>query len=225
MRKKIGLVIIILGILLCAFPSVINEITNKQMHKEIEDFIDETDNNNIIDTATLELLYQEFEKYNKQLIEEGQKLVDAFSYEDVVFDLTQYGYSENIVGYINIPKMQVTLPIYLGATKSNLRKGAALLSQTSMPIGGNSTNPVIAAHRNSIANVMFRNIQKLEIGDNIIITNAWEKLNYKVTSTRIIEPNNIDAILIQEDKEMLTLITCHPRGKNTQRYLVYAEKI
>lgn len=222
--KKLGIAIVIIGGIVCMWPSITNEITGKEMKSKIEKFVEETSGNSNVQISTLDKMREEFEEYNKELSTNGQKLVDAFSYQDTNIDLSRYGYSENIVGYINIPNMDVVLPIYLGATKQNLKKGATLLSQTSIPIGGNNTNSVIAAHRNMTTSKMFRNIEKLKIGDEIIITNAWEELKYEVIQTKVISPDNIEAILIQEGKELITLVTCHPYGRNTQRYLVYAEK-
>lgn len=216
--KKVGIAIVIIGVIICFWPLIINEVTEKEMETKIGEFIEETNNN------SLDKMRQEFEEYNQELATNGQKLVDAFSYEDTTIELSKYGYSENIIGYINIPKMDIKLPLYLGATKQNLKKGATLLSETSLPIGGSNTNSVIAAHRNVTTSKMFRNIEKLEIGDEIIITNAWEELKYKVIETKIIFPDDIDSILIQEGKELITLITCHPYGRTTQRYLVYAQR-
>lgn len=220
-KKIIGIIIIILGLIILLYPIAINKVTTTMMSKVINKF--EVDANNNIKKNNA--LYEEFEEYNKDLYKNGQKLVDAFSYENASFDLTKYGYNENIVGYIEIPKMNVNLPIYLGASKENLLKGATLLSQTSIPIGGENTNSVIAAHRGLIRNAMFRNIEKLEIGDEIIITNSWEKIKYKVCDIKVILPDNVDAILIQEGKDLVSLITCHPYRGNYERYVVYAERV
>lgn len=217
--KIIGIIVIIVGIIIIMSPVVINKVTNNIMASVITKFEQDKEQNQYDE------LYQEFKKYNEELYINGQKLVDAFSYENTKFDLTKYGYSENVVGYINIPKMNITLPIYLGATKENLYKGATLLAQTSIPIGGDNTNSVIAAHRGLIRNPMFREIQKLEVGDEIIINNIWEELRYKVSDIKVILPDNIDAILIQEGKELVTLITCHPYRGNYERYVVYAERV
>ena len=104
-------------------------------------------------------------------------------------------------------------------------KGATHLSQTSIPIGGNNTNSVIAAHRGLIRNKMFRNIDKLGNGDIIKINNMWGELTYKVIKTEVIHPTNINEILIQKDKDLITLVTCHPYRVNTHRYIVICERV
>ena len=171
-------------------------------------------------------LYAAMRAYNEDIYENHQAdLKDPFSYEAPSFDLTQWGFQENIVGYIDIPRMGITLPIYLGATADNMHKGAAHLSETSLPIGGVNTNCVIAAHRGSWAGAMFRDIQKLQIGDEISVTNLWTSLTYRVAEIKIINPDDIRQVCIQDGRDLVTLITCHPYGKNSQRYVVYCERV
>ena len=103
--------------------------------------------------------------------------------------------------------------------------GAAILSQTSMPIGGENTNCVIAGHRGYQGIPYFREIEKLQLGDHIYITNPWETLTYEVTEFKIIDPDASDQILIQDGKDMVTLLTCHPyRSHGKYRYVVYCER-
>ena len=99
------------------------------------------------------------------------------------------------------------------------------MSQTSLPIGGENTNAVIAAHRGMWSAKMFREIEKLEPGDEVIVRNLWGSLSYKVESCIVIEPEEIEKILIQEGRDMITLLTCHPYPTNEKRYVVYCERI
>jgi len=174
----------------------------------------------------LESLYRRMQVYNENLYLTGQAgLVDPFSYEQPSFDLAEFGFAENIIGYIEIAKIDVRLPIYLGASKENMDKGAVHLSQTSLPIGGINTNCVIAAHRGSLIGYMFRNIHKLAVGDEIQIANFKETLTYKVIETKIILPDEIDEVMIQPERDLVTLSSCNPLGHNYQRYIVYAERV
>mgnify|MGYP002537567161 CR=1 FL=1 len=102
--------------------------------------------------------------------------------------------------------------------------GAALLGQTSMPLGGENTNTVIAAHRGYYGAEMLRNVQQIQIGDKITLTTPWDTLVYRVCELKIIQPDDINAVLIQPGRDLLTLTTCHPYTQNTQRYLVIAER-
>ena len=88
-----------------------------------------------------------------------------------------------------------------------------------------NTNCVIAGHRGFNGAIYFRNVPKLKIGDEVIITNLWETMTYTVTETQIILPNEVDQILIQEGRDMITLLTCHPYASGgRQRYLVICER-
>ena len=173
----------------------------------------------------LEALYEWMRQQNEQLFANGQSgLVDAFSYQQPNVDLSQYGIADDIVGYLDIPSINMELPIYLGANTANMAKGAVHLTETSYPIGGENTNCVIAAHRGTSL-VMFRNIDRIKIGDLITITNFREVLTYKAVEIRIILPTDINQILIQPGRDLVTLITCNPLGANYQRYALYCERV
>lgn len=118
--------------------------------------------------------------------------------------------------------MHVKLPLYLGATLENMRKGAAIMGETSLPLGTKNSNCVIAAHRGYQGIPYFREIEKLNVGDRVIIQNPWEKLSYRVEQIKIIKPDDSDQIRIQKGKDMVTLLTCHPyRSHGKFRYVVY----
>ena len=156
-------------------------------------------------------LYLAMQDYNTQIWEEKQSgLCDPWSYKQPSFDLMEYGISDEVFGVISIPTLQLEMPIFLGATSQHMADGAAHLSQTSLPVGGNNTNCVIAGHRGYNGASYFRYITDLQVGDTVTITNLWETISYTVTSTDIIEPTDVSKILIQENREMLTLLTCHP---------------
>lgn len=173
-----------------------------------------------------EVLLQEMKAYNERIYMEGQaNLTDPFSYEEASFALEDWNMKDGMFGYLTIPKMELELPIYLGASQENLRKGAAHLTQTSLPIGGENTNAVLAAHRGMSNAAMFREIERLETGDRLTIRNPWETLTYQVCEIEIIAPDEIDRVLIQEGRDLVTLVTCHPYPQNYQRYVVYCERV
>ena len=171
-------------------------------------------------------LLQAMADYNKAIYLNGQSdLCDPWAYQVPVFDFAEYGIEDDIVGILSIPKMDLELPIYLGATAEHLASGAAQLSQTSMPIGGTHTNCVLAGHRGWYGAPFFRHIELLEIGDEVSITNLWETLTYTVSEIQVIEPNEIAKILIQPGRDLVTLLTCHPYGSGGRyRYVVYCER-
>ena len=172
-------------------------------------------------------LWESMTAYNQRIYADGQStLSEAGAYQAAVFSLTDFDLPDETFGVISIPKLDLEMPLYLGATDENMANGAAVLSGTSIPIGGSNTNAVIAGHRGWGGAAYFRYITELSIGDEVVITNLWERLRYRVVGTKIIEPHEIENILIQPGRDMVTLLTCHPYASGgKQRYLVYCQRI
>ena len=117
------------------------------------------------------------------------------------------------------------MPVYLGASDDHLAVGAAVLGNTSAPIGGDNPNCVIAGHRGWRGADYFRHIDKLAVGDTVKLTNLWETLTYTVADIQIIQPYEANKIKIQPNRDLLTLLTCHPYASGgRQRYVVYCER-
>lgn len=183
------------------------------------------DERNGYDPELLNLLYKLMVKYNKDLVENGQEILDPFTYEKESFDLAAYSVYDKVFGYIDAPSINLHIPIYLGSTVENMALGATHMTGTSMAIGGENTNAVFAAHRGMIGATMFDNIVNLNKGDSVYITNLWYELEYKVVKTEVIYPNESNKTKIQEGKDMITLFTCHPYGYSDYRYIVFCERV
>lgn len=187
--------------------------------------------NSIKTTRAYQSLYNKMVAYNEDLYENGQELVDPLSYSVEPFDLSEWSIldkNEPVIGYIEIPDMKnLRMPLFLGASEENLEKGAAVLTETSMPIGGENTNCVIAGHRGWDGKAYFQYIERMHVGSKVYITNPWETLVYECTSTAVAYSDDVDPLLIQEGKDMVTLFTCHPYvvGGGPYRYLVYCERV
>lgn len=221
----IALLLFLTGAVVLLYPSVCQLLYQYQADQLIEDYDKRMEETVLKNSDKWEQLYKKMVEYNQKLYEEKQKnLVDPFSYSQVDFSLKQFGFDEEMIGYLSISKMNIRLPIYLGASQDNLWKGATHLTQTSLPVGGVNTNAVIAAHRAMSTAAMFRDIESLVIGDEITITNFRETLSYKVAEIKIINPTEIQKIYIQDGRDLVTLITCHPYRQNYQRYVVYCER-
>ena len=181
--------------------------------------------------AATEPIYPELlaamQAYNEDIYGNKQSgLADPWCYTAPVFDLNDYGIASEAVGVLSIPKMEYEEPLYLGATMEHLEHGAAQLSISSMPIGGVNTNCVIAGHRGWNGALHFRHIELLEVGDEITLTNFWDTLHYDVVEIKTIEPYQPEELLIQEGRDLLTLVTCHPYGSGGRyRYVVYCERV
>ena len=168
--------------------------------------------------------YQKLVAYN-ELVRTGEAgdINDPFGFSSS--DLADWGLPDGIVGQIDIPAMGVSLPLYLGATSANMRLGAAVVAGTSVPLGEEDSNCVIAAHRGYSGQAMFRDIEKLELGDLITITTPWDTLVYEVVSTQVVTPDDVEAVGVQAGRDLITLLTCHPYGYNSYRMLVFCERV
>ena len=152
-------------------------------------------------------------------------LADALACEEPAVLLRDCGVEDEIIGVLEIPTLELVMPVYLGASDSHLAAGAAVLGNTSAPIGGMSTNCVIAGHRGWYGADYFRHIDRLQAGDMVTITNLWETLTYTVVDIQIIQPHEVEKIKIQPGRDLLTLITCHPYASGgRQRLVVYCER-
>ena len=179
------------------------------------------------ETIPYQQLWDEMCAYNETLYAEKQVSFDSpDDYEQPSFNLLDYGLEDEVFAVLTARKINLEMPVYLGATDSNLAHGASHLSQTSLPIGGKNTNCVISGHRGWNGAAHFRYVPDLAKGDIVTIRNLWETLTYVVVETKIIAPNDVDAIHIQEGRELLTLLTCHPYASGgKQRFLVICERV
>ena len=227
------------GMVIFLYPYIRKTVVDADLRNDAQEFIDrataelweeelppEASEPEEIELPHKDLL-KAMQEYNERIyLEEQEGLCDPWSYQEPSFFLMDYGIDSEIFGAISIPKLDLELPLYLGATEQHLAEGAAQLSQTSIPIGGMNTNAVIAGHRGRYGASYFRYITDLEVGDEIIITNLWGKLTYQVVGTDTIAPNDVEEILIQEGREMITLLTCHPYASGgKQRYLVFCDRV
>ena len=172
-------------------------------------------------------LLADLQAYNQRIYAEKQSsLVDLEACEESAADLIAYGIEDEIIGVLEIPAMELTMPVYLGASDAHLAAGEAVLGNTSAPIGGDNTNCVIAGHRGWKGADYFRHIDRLQVGDTVKLTNLWETLTYTVADIRIMQPHEVDKIKIQQGRDLLTLLTCHPYASGgRQRYVVYCERV
>lgn len=174
--------------------------------------------------AALDRFYQDALAYNQKLVGNGQ--IDMSTLQDLQhFELkaTDYGMKENYIGTISIPRLDVEVPLYLGASDYNMGNGFAIFGKSSLPLGQGDENSAIAGHRGWHGTDMLRNVQKLLVGDPVYITTPWQTLTYIVSSIEIVTPMNLNWCRIVPGKTMISLMTCHPYGEHTHRYIVHAE--
>lgn len=243
MRKGLRFLLYLIlfaGIAVMAFPYVRGAIMDRRAARIAEDFlsrvlIDPYREEDVVITFTEPTeeereypeLWDAMVAYNESIYAENQSgMVNLQSFEKQSFVLQNYGLEDEVFGVLSVPAIELSMPIYLGASRANMAIGAALMTETSLPIGTPNSNAVICGHRGWNGASYFLHIDKIQIGDSVTITNLWEELEYKVVSTKIITPYDLDAVKIQEGREMITLLSCHPVASGgKQRYLVFCERV
>lgn len=243
MRKGLRFLLYLIlftGIAVMAFPYIRGAIMDRKAARTAEDFLSrvvvdpyrESDVVISFTEPTEEVrehpeLWDTMVAYNEAIYADGQSgMVNLQSFEIPAFILRDYGLEDEVFGVISVPAIELNMPIYLGASRDNMAVGAALMTETSLPIGTPNSNAVICGHRGWNGASYFLHIDKIQPGDTVTITNLWEELEYKVIGTKIITPYDLDAVKIQEGKEMITLLSCHPVASGgKQRYLVFCERV
>ena len=213
--------LMVAGLVVGGWPWLKGEWTAHRMEESAESHLGQFED---LGDARLRELHALMVNRNGDLAgdEHGQDgLYDPFGFAEPDLSVAEFGLPDDVVGSVDIPAIDVSLPVRLGASHDRLLEGAAHLTHTSYPVGGASTNAVIAAHRDF---GYFMDLDHLAIGDDVIVRNFLEPLHYHVAEIRVIDPDATDELLIQPGRDLVTLITCHPRGANGQRLLIIAER-
>lgn len=132
---------------------------------------------------------------------------------------------DGLVCYVEVPSVNIYLPVYYGSTEEHLQKGAACLENTSLPVGGSSTHAVISAHTGLPTAEMFTDLDRVKKGEVFYIRVLDRVLAYKIDSIEAVKPNKTELLSIVKDKDYCTLLTCTPYGINDHRLLVRGERI
>ena len=216
------------GIVLFMYPSIRGEQLESKAAESIVQFVEAKKNerDNTSFSILYPELYQAMKDYNQGIYLNKQTgLTEDGIYAEPSFILSDYGVETNAIAVLNIPALDLSMPVYLGANDENMATGAAHMSNTSLPVGGINTNCVIAGHRGYSGADYFKHLDTLKEGDSVQLVTLWNTLNYTVSEIRIIESYNVEQILIQEGRELLTLLTCHPYASGGRyRYLVICER-
>ena len=181
-----------------------------------------------LDIKDYERLMQEATKYNDVLYQtQGMYVLgitDKYLTDEIYQKMLRVEKSE-VMARINIPKINVKLPIYHGTDEEALANGIGHLQTSSLPIGGESTRAILSGHRGMAEADMFTRLDELVVGDLIFIEVLNEKLAYAVTDTQVILPEETETLDIVAGEDMLTLVTCTPIYTNTHRLIVNAKRI
>ena len=212
----IGLVV---GLLIIAYFPIAEGINAWQRTQEA----DETDTAvSQADAELIEELLAQAEAYNAVLAGLTPDIPEdeILPYEE---QLSLNG-TDAAFGYVIIPEIDLTMPLYHGSSDAVLSAGAGHLETSSLPIGGDSTHAVITAHTGMVGMRAFDDINELEEGDVFGIKVLGQLVCYEVTGTEVVDPDETESLAIQADEDLCTLVTCTPYGVNSQRLLVHGER-
>lgn len=171
------------------------------------------------------------QEYNRSLLESEAFLTDPFDPE-LVLDPTVSPYADllnvegdGIMGYVEIPRISVNLPIYHGTTAQVLEQGIGHLQNSSLPVGGESTHTVLTGHTGLAGKRLFTDLSQLEEGDVFYLHILGDTLAYQVEEIYIVDPDQTEYLVVEPGRDLATLVTCHPYGINTHRLLVQGNRI
>lgn len=230
----VATVLLVVGIGVCTYPMVDAARAQQDAYDTIESSI-QTDTDDAPSGTTEDgkrakegdPAYEYLSEYN-QKVRDGtaEPVNDPWGIGSDSSDLSFIGLSNDIIGSIAIDRLNETIPLYIGAQRSHLSQGACVTAGTSMPLGGEGNNCVIAGHRGAWHGLpMFRDIEDVQIGDLVVINTPWDTLTYRAAEIQVVTPDDVDAVKPQEGRDLVTLLTCHPYGHNYQRYLVICERV
>lgn len=211
-----------LGFLIMIYPVISNFYYRIEANNEIAEF------NKGVSRMDKDEIFRRIElarAYNSTL--DPSRLSDPYTDKEKegIAEYARMLEIEEKMGHIEVPKIDIDIPIYAGTSDNVLQKGAGHLEGTSLPIGGKSTHAVITAHRGLPKAKLFRNLNKLKKGDIFYIHNIETVLAYEVDKIETVEPWNFEPILVKEGKDYATLLTCTPYMINSHRLLVRGHRI
>ena len=217
--------IFLVGVGILFYPTVSDLWNNYRNQRLISNY---TDTVETMEPEDYSKIWEEAKAYNDQ--HKVNTIVDAFDEEEGDYILS-HPYDQllnptgnEIMGYLEIPKINVRLAIYHGIGPNALENGCGHIEGTSLPIGGESTHSVISAHRGLPSAKLFTNLDQMEVGDIFYINVLDETLAYKVDQILIVLPEETESLAIEEGKDLVTLVTCTPYGVNSHRLLVRGER-
>ena len=213
-------IIFVVGLSLLLYPSFSDYWNSFHQSRAIASYADTVAEINDYD---YQKIWNEAVDYNQKLFEKGQRW--ALTEEELEEYHSVLNVSGNgIMGYIEIPSIKVTLPIYHGVDEAVLQVAIGHIEGSSLPVGGENTHAVISGHRGLPSAKLFTELDRLREGDLFMIRILDETLTYEVDQIRIVEPEDLSNVVIEEGKDLCTLVTCTPYGVNTHRLLVRGQR-
>ena len=222
----ISVILFLFALGLTLYPVVANYVNQKyasEVHTAYLEVVEQADDTALQEARELAILYN-------QAIVPGTAATDAYSKEAILSASEDYGHQLNvagdgIMGYIEIPTINVNLPIYHGTGSDSLERGVGHLLGSSLPVGGESTHAILTGHSGMASQKMFTDLVQVEVGDVFYLHILNETLAYQVRELNTVLPHDTSLLGISSGEALCTLITCTPYGINTHRLLVTGNRI
>lgn len=208
-------VLLLAGLSLLLYPSVSDYWNSLHQSRAIADYVESVAR---LDDSQYEAAWEAARVYNSALAQ-GK----AYDEQEYINQLDVSGLG--IMGYVEIPTINCSLPIYHGTDEAVLQVAIGHLSWSSLPVGGESAHCVISGHRGLPSAKLFTDIDKLREGDIFMLRVLDEVLTYEVDQILIVEPDETESLMIAQGEDYCTLVTCTPYGINTHRLLVRGHRI
>lgn len=213
--------LLLAGVSLLLYPSLSDYWNSMHQTRAIASYAETVSQ---LDTAQYDEMWKAAQNYNRSLAqrETAFALTDEqkAAYESLL-DVSGLG----VMGYIEIPEIDCSLPIYHGTEESVLQVAVGHLEWSNLPVGGEGTHCVLSGHRGLPSAKLFTNLDKLAVGDTFLLRVLDEVLTYEVDQILIVEPEQVDALGIGPGEDYCTLVTCTPYGINTHRLLVRGHRV
>ena len=212
--------VLLAGLSLLLYPLISNYWNSIHQSQAIAAYMDDVSE---LDDSAYVALWEEAQDYNSLLDDENRFFPDEEEQQQYEHLLSIS--NDGIMGYIEIPSIDVTLPIYHGTSEEVLQVAIGHIEGSSLPIGGPSTHCVISGHRGLPSSRLFTDIDQLSEGDLFTLLVLDETLTYEVDQIRIVEPDDTSLLEIEEGEDLCTLVTCTPYGVNSHRLLVRGHRV
>ena len=215
------LLIFLLGLSLILYPTVADWWNSFHQTRAVASYVEKV---TTMDDDKYEEIWSAAWEYNQSLLDRPNDFVLTPEQQANYQSLLNIG-DNGVMGYIEIPKIGVLLPLYHGTDRVVLQVAVGHLEWTSLPVGGEGSHCVVSGHRGLPSAKLFTDLDQMEVGDTFLLRVLDEVLTYEVDQIRIVEPQETDDLLIEEGKDLCTLVTCTPYGINTHRMLVRGKRI
>lgn len=226
MKRKLSTVLIILiilaGLSLLLYPTVSDYLKTMAYRRAISDFRQSVET---LDPETYEDILASAREYNEALLTRGSIKMNLTEEELAEYENQLVIPGTDVMGYVVIPKINVSIPIYHGTDEAVLQSGVGHLEGSSLPVGGEGTHTVLSGHRGLPSATLFTNIDQLVVGDTFTVRTLGEVLTYEVDQITTVLPYELGSLRIEPDRDYCTLLTCTPYGVNTHRLLVRGHRI